>query len=96
MDGQSERTIQTLEDTLRASALDFLDNWDRLVKLMVFLYNNNYHSGIGMTPFEALYEQKYRFFLYWDEVGEKLIIGPDLVERTLEKIKIILERLKVT
>ena len=48
-----------------------------------------------MAPFESLYGRKCRSPLYWDEVGEKLIIGLDLVERTLEKIKIIRERLKV-
>ncbi|XP_071923294.1 uncharacterized protein [Coffea arabica] len=48
-----------------------------------------------MAPFEALYGRKCGFPLYWDEIGEKLITGLDLVERTLEKIKIIRERLKV-
>ena len=96
MDGQSERIVQTLEDMIRACVLDFSDNWDGLVKLMEFSYNNSYHIRIGMVPFEGLYGRKCRFFLYWDEVSEKLIIGLDLVERTLEKIKIIRERLKVT
>ena len=80
---------------LRACVLDFSDNWDRLVKLMEFSYNNSYHSETGMAPFEALYGRKCGFPLYWDEIGEKLITGPDLEERTLEKIKIIRERLKV-
>ena len=80
---------------LRTCALDFSDNWDRLVKLMEFSYNNSYHSRIGMVPFEVLYGWKCRFFLYWGEVGEKLITGPDLVKRTVEKIKMIRKRLKV-
>ena len=54
-DRQSERTIQTLEDMLKTCALDFSNSWDRLVKLMKFLYNNCYHSDISMAPFEALY-----------------------------------------
>nr|XP_027098921.1 uncharacterized protein LOC113718204 [Coffea arabica] len=49
-----------------------------------------------MAPFEALYGRKCGFPLYWDEIGKKLITGPDLEERTLEKIKIIRERLKVS
>ena len=48
-----------------------------------------------MAPFESLYGRKCKSPLYWDKIGEKLITGPDLVERTLEKIKIIRERLKV-
>ena len=54
-DGQSERTIQTLEDMLRSSVLQFGDAWHLRLDLMEFAYNNSYHSSIGMSPFEALY-----------------------------------------
>ena len=53
-DGQSERTIQTLEDMLRACALQFMGSWDKNLSLMEFAYNNSFHSSIGMAPFEAL------------------------------------------
>nr|GEU39399.1 putative reverse transcriptase domain-containing protein [Tanacetum cinerariifolium] len=55
-DGQSERTIQTLEDILRACAMDFGENWDTHLPLLEFSYNNSYHSRIKCAPFEALYE----------------------------------------
>ncbi|GKD65076.1 putative reverse transcriptase domain-containing protein [Tanacetum coccineum] len=54
-DGQSERTIQTLEDMLRACVLDFGKSWDRHSSLLEFLYNNSYHTSIKAAPFEALY-----------------------------------------
>nr|GEV87537.1 reverse transcriptase domain-containing protein [Tanacetum cinerariifolium] len=54
-DGQSERTIQTLEDMLRACVLDFGKGWDRHLPLVEFSYNNSYHTSIKATPFEALY-----------------------------------------
>ena len=54
-DGQSERTIQTLEDMLRSSVLQFGDDWHAKLDLMEFTYNNSYHSRIGIAPFEALY-----------------------------------------
>ncbi|WP_227642594.1 hypothetical protein, partial [Klebsiella pneumoniae] len=54
-DGQTERTIQTLEDMLRACVLDFRSGWEEHVSLIEFAYNNSYHSSIGMAPFEALY-----------------------------------------
>ncbi|KAJ9561986.1 hypothetical protein OSB04_007146 [Centaurea solstitialis] len=54
-DGQSERTIQTLEDMLRACVLDFGGSWDTYLPLAEFSYNNSYHSSIGMPPFEMLY-----------------------------------------
>ncbi|KAM1302324.1 hypothetical protein ACFX2H_013265 [Malus domestica] len=54
-DGQSERTIQTLEDMLRSSVLQFGDSWHDRLDLMEFAYNNSFHSSIGMSSFEALY-----------------------------------------
>ena len=59
-DGQSEQTIQTLEDVLRAGALDFPGSWAKKVSLMEFAYNNSYHQTLGMPPFEALYGRKCR------------------------------------
>ncbi|KAI3761239.1 hypothetical protein L1987_51651 [Smallanthus sonchifolius] len=54
-DGQTERTIQTLEDMLRACVIDFGGNWDSHLALIEFSYNNSYHTSIDMAPFEALY-----------------------------------------
>ena len=59
-DGQSERTIQTLEDMLRACVLEFKGSWDRHLPLMEFAYNNSYQSSIEMAPYEALYGRKSR------------------------------------
>nr|GEZ70293.1 copia protein [Tanacetum cinerariifolium] len=66
-DGQSERTIQTLEDMLRACAIDF-----------------------G----KALYGRKCRSPVYWTEVGEAQILGPELIQETTEKIVQIKQRMK--
>ena len=54
-DGQSERTIQTLEDMLRARVMEFRGSWDTHLPLMEFAYNNSYQTSIGMAPYEALY-----------------------------------------
>ncbi|GJW27318.1 reverse transcriptase domain-containing protein [Tanacetum coccineum] len=59
-DGQSERTIQTLEDMLRACVMDFGKGWDRHLPLIEFSYNNNYHTSIKVAPFEALYGRRCR------------------------------------
>ncbi|GJT61166.1 reverse transcriptase domain-containing protein [Tanacetum coccineum] len=53
-DGQSERTIQTLEDMLRACAIDFGKGWVNHLPLVEFSYNNSYHASIKAAPFEAL------------------------------------------
>ena len=54
-DGQTECTIQTLEDMLRACVIEFKGSWDKYVPLMEFAYNNSFHSSLNMTPYEALY-----------------------------------------
>jgi len=59
-DGQSERTIQSLEDLLRVCVLEQGGTWDSHLPLIEFTYNNSYHSSIGMAPFEALYDRRCR------------------------------------
>ena len=59
-DGQSERTIQTLEDMLRSCVLQFKGHWNEYLPLAEFTYNNNYHSSIEMSPFEVLYGKQCR------------------------------------
>ncbi|GJS49794.1 reverse transcriptase domain-containing protein [Tanacetum coccineum] len=93
-DGQSEHTIQTLEDMLRACVLDFRGSWDVHLPLVEFSYNNSYHSSVRCAPFEALYGRKCRSPIMWAEVGEGQLIGPELVQETTEKISQIKDRLK--
>ncbi|XP_024177842.1 uncharacterized protein LOC112183735 [Rosa chinensis] len=62
---------------------------------MKFAYNNSYHSSIGMAPYEALYGKQCRTSLCWDEVGERQLIGPEIIKITTDKIKVIRERLKM-
>jgi hypothetical protein len=57
-DGQSERTIQTLEDMLHAYVLSWKGNWEDHLALAEFAYNNSYHASIKMTPYESLYGRK--------------------------------------
>ncbi|GKA55694.1 putative reverse transcriptase domain-containing protein [Tanacetum coccineum] len=67
IDGQSKRTIQTLEDMLRACEIDFGNGWDRHLSLIEFSYNNSYHASIKAAPFEALYGRKCRSPICWAE-----------------------------
>lgn len=95
-DGQTERTIQTLEDMLRACVLDDRGSWDTLLPLVEFTYNNSYHASIGMAPYEALYGRKCQTPLCWYKDGESMLVGPELVQQTTEKVKIIQERMKTS
>ncbi|GJR31723.1 putative reverse transcriptase domain-containing protein [Tanacetum coccineum] len=93
-DGQSERTIQTLEDMLRACVIDFGGRWGVHLPLAEFSYNNSYHSSIRCAPFEALYRRKYRSPVLWAEIGESSLIGPELVQEITDKVVLIKVKLK--
>ncbi|GKE23677.1 putative reverse transcriptase domain-containing protein [Tanacetum coccineum] len=93
-DGQSERTIQTLEDMLRACVIDFGKGWVNHLPLVEFSYNNSYHASIKAAPFEALYGRKCRSPVCWTEVGEAQILGPELIQETTEKIVQIKQRMQ--
>ncbi|GJS34804.1 putative reverse transcriptase domain-containing protein [Tanacetum coccineum] len=94
--GQHERTIQTLEDMLRACAIEFVGNWDTHLPLVEFSYNNSYRTSVKCAPFEALYGRKCRTPIAWAEVGESQLIRPEIVQETTDKIVQIKERLKTT
>ena len=93
-DGQSERTIRTLEDMLQACVLDWGDSWERHLPLVEFAYNNSFHSSIGMSPYKALYGRPCRTPLCWTQVAERRMISPEIVEETTEKIKSVRDKMK--
>ena len=92
-DGQSKRTIQILEDMLRACILDLKGSWEEHLPLIEFAYNNSYQASIQMAPYEALYGRPCRSPICWTEVGESSIIGPDLIRDTSDKVGMIRKRL---
>ncbi|GJT78203.1 putative reverse transcriptase domain-containing protein [Tanacetum coccineum] len=93
-DGQSERTIQTLEDMLRACVIDFGKGWERHLPLVEFSYNNSYHASIKEAPFEALYGRKCRSPVCWAKVGDVQLKGPEIIHETTKKIVQIRQRLQ--
>ncbi|GJW70573.1 putative reverse transcriptase domain-containing protein [Tanacetum coccineum] len=93
-DGQSERTIQTLKDMLRACVIDFGKGWEKHLPLVEFSYNNSYHASIKATPFKALYGRKCRSPVCWAEVGDIQLTGPKIIHETTEKIVQIQQRLQ--
>nr|GEZ45152.1 putative reverse transcriptase domain-containing protein [Tanacetum cinerariifolium] len=94
IDGQSERTIQTLEDMLRACVIDFGKGWERHLPLVEFSYNNSYRASKKAAPFEALYGRKCRSPVCWAEVGDAQLTGPEIIQETTEKIVQIKQRLQ--
>ena len=93
MDGQTERTIQTIEDILRACVIDFKGNWDKHLSLVEFSYNNSFHSSISTAPYEALYGKRYRSPIWWFEVVESSLLSPNFIYK---KVLIIRNRLQTS
>ena len=74
--------------------MEFKGSWDTHLALMEFAYNKNYQVSIEMAPFEALYGRKCRTPMFWAEVDERRLVGPELVQITLEKVKVVCDNLK--
>ncbi|GJZ73560.1 putative reverse transcriptase domain-containing protein [Tanacetum coccineum] len=96
-DGQSERTIQTLEDMLRACVIDFGGSWNIHLTLVEFSYNNSYHLSIRYAPFEALYGRKFSPWKGVVQFGKNEVsprfVGP--LSRSLDRIRPVAYRLRL-
>nr|GFD02050.1 retrotransposon protein, putative, Ty3-gypsy subclass [Tanacetum cinerariifolium] len=69
-------------------------NWDDYICLVEFAYNNSWHASIKCAPFEMLYGRKCRASICWDQVGKRVIEGPEMIEVTNEKVAVAKEKLK--
>ena len=84
--GQSERTIQTLEDLLMACVLDFKRYWVKYLPLVEFAYNNSFQDSIGMAPYKALYGEICRTPICWNKVSGRKLCSEELIKVSTEKI----------
>ena len=82
-----------MEDMLRACALDFQGSWEEHLPLVEFAYNNSYQTTIGMAPYEALYGRPCRTPVCWADPEDNLLLGPDVVRETSEKVALIRSRI---
>jgi transposase InsO family protein len=94
-DGQTERTNQVLEYMLRACAIQYGTSWDKCLPYAEFSYNNSYQASLKKYPFEALYGRKCRTPLYWDQIGERQVFGPNIVEEVEQLVQQVRENLRV-
>ena len=67
-----------------------------MLSLIEFTYNNSFHASIGIAPYEALYGRKFRTPLYWYQDGEAVLVGPELLEQTTEKVRIVRNRIQAS
>nr|GEX92365.1 retrotransposon protein, putative, Ty3-gypsy subclass [Tanacetum cinerariifolium] len=87
-------SISRLADIFQQEIVRLHGDWDQYLCLVEFAYNNSWHASIKAAPYELLYGQKYRAPVCWNEVGERVIEGPELIEVTIEKVNVTKEKLK--
>lgn len=90
-DGQTERVNQVLEDMLRMYVMDRQTFWEDYLYLVEFAYNNGYHSSIGMAPFQALYGRPYHTPLSWDNLEDRVLLGPEMLRDMEQQVMCIRE-----
>lgn len=91
--GQLERTIWVLEDTLWACVLEFGGQWGQLLPLVEFVYNNNYHFIIQMALFEALYGRCCLSPIGWLDTTKPKPCGTNLIHEAFQQVRRIQDRL---
>ena len=84
-----------LEDMLRACAIQYGTSWDKCLSYAEFSYNNSYQASLKKSPFEALYGRKCRTPLYWDQIGEKQLFGPDIIKDAEQMVQAVRENLRI-
>jgi hypothetical protein len=89
-----ERVNQILKDMLRACVLEHQGSWDQNLPWAKFSYNNSYQESLKMALLKVLYGHRCRTPLNWIEPGEKVIVGPDLVEEAEATVRCIQDNLK--
>jgi hypothetical protein len=76
--------------------MEYPGSWDNNMSLVEFSYNNNYQESLKMAPFKVLYGHQCHTPLNWIELGEKVIIGLDLVNEAEATVRRIQDNLKAT
>jgi hypothetical protein len=84
-----------LEDMLRACTLKHGRSWDKSLPYAEFSYNKSYQASLKMAPFEELYGQKCRTPLYWNQIGESQVFGPEILPKEEKQVQIVRENLKI-
>jgi hypothetical protein len=94
-DGRTERVNQSLEDMLRACAMQYGRSWDKSLSYAEFSYNNSYQESLKMTLFEMLYGRRCQTPLFWSETGEQKVFGPDIMQEAEKQVRMVRENLRV-
>jgi hypothetical protein len=95
LDEKTNRVNQLIEDMLRMY-MDKPSKWEHYLYLGEFAYNNGYHASLKMSPFEVLYGRKCNTLVSWDNLVERVVLGPEMLKDMKEKMIKIKQNLKET
>jgi hypothetical protein len=84
---------QILEDMLTACALQYGRGWDKSLSYAEFSYNNSYPKSLKTTPFQMLYGCRCRTLLFWNEIGERKVLGPDILQEAEKQVHMVRKNL---
>jgi hypothetical protein len=91
--GQNDRTNQTLEDMLHMYVMDQQKSWEECFPLVEFTYNNSFQSTIKMVPFEFLYGRLCQMPLSCDQLEDRVLVGPKVIQEMVVEMKSIRQRI---
>jgi hypothetical protein len=89
--GQTERVNHVLEHMMRACALQYGRSCDKSLSYAEYSYNNSYQESLKIAPFEMLYGRRCRTPLFWSEIGEWKVFGPDILQEAEKQVRIVRE-----
>jgi hypothetical protein len=95
IDGQTESVNQILEDMLRSCALQYGRSWDNNLSYAEFSYNNSYQESLKMAPFDMLYGRRCQTLLFWSEIGEQKVFGPNILQEAEKQIRMVRKNLRI-
>jgi hypothetical protein len=93
--GQIERVNRVLEDMLRMHVMHQPKKWKEYLPLVEFSYNNGYHESLKMNSFEVLYGKKCRVPISWDNLVDRITLGPKLSKEMEQEMIKIRNNLKI-
>jgi hypothetical protein len=85
---------KVIEDILRMYVMDKPSRWEDYLRLVEFSYNNGYHASLKMIPFEALYGRKCNTLVSWDNLDDRIVVGPELLKEMEDQIIKMKQNLK--
>nr|GFD31903.1 putative nucleotidyltransferase, ribonuclease H [Tanacetum cinerariifolium] len=91
---RKDYSISRLAEIFQQEIVRLHGNWDDYICLVEFAYNNSWHASIKCAPFKMLYGRKCCAPICWDQVRERVIEGPEMIEVTNAKVAVSKEKLK--